>query len=237
MAVFTFSRFGAGEEGRREVFGWRSLGSLRGLERNTLRVAWRLRSPDGKGQQRKECRLRGQKRVRGWQGGGRTPNWGWSEVRSAVFLPLERAHRAKGCLEGSVTRPGPQPTEASESLPTAVARRTSSTSCFRGLAASQEPLLYHLVVRGLDGRDARRSGDESFCGARSYEQPRASGTAGARLFWVLPSRSRPEWVPESQVPADPSRWELGLRPRCLPCTSYVDGLEGLWFVAARLCET
>lgn len=70
-----------------------------------------------------------------------------SAVRSEVLLPQELARCSRGSLEeGSVSRPGPQQAEASESLRTAGARRASSTSYVRGLTASQEPLLYHFRV-------------------------------------------------------------------------------------------
>lgn len=49
---------------------------------------------------------------------------------------------ARGSAEGSVSRRGPPPEEARESWRTAAARRTSSPSWYRGLAASREPRHY-----------------------------------------------------------------------------------------------
>lgn len=113
-----------------------------------------LRSPDGKGQERKKCWLRG---GNGKVEGEHLTKAG-SAVPSAVLLPPERACGSRGCAEGSVTRPGPQPAEAPESFRGAAAGRTSCTSYFRGLAASQEPLLYHFSSVGSrwPGCQARR---------------------------------------------------------------------------------
>lgn len=61
-------------------------------------------------------------------------------------LPLELARRLRGCVEGSVIRPGAQPAVLPESLPTAAAPRASSSNYFRGLAAPEEPLLRHFIV-------------------------------------------------------------------------------------------
>lgn len=56
-AIPTSRRLGAGEKGRKEPLVEGCWERLRDLERNTLQVDWRLRFPDGKGQERKECRL------------------------------------------------------------------------------------------------------------------------------------------------------------------------------------
>lgn len=60
-------------------------------------------------------------------------------------LPLQLARRLRGCFEGSVIRPGPQPSVLLESLRTAAAPRASSSNYFRGLAAPEEPLCHFIV--------------------------------------------------------------------------------------------
>lgn len=74
-----------------------------------------MRSPDGKGRERKECGLRGPESGRGPRDReveeGHLTRAG-SAAGSAVLPPPETARRPGGCVEGSVTRPGPQPAGA-----------------------------------------------------------------------------------------------------------------------------
>lgn len=125
---------------------------LRGPETNALRGHWRLRSPDGKGRERKECRLRGPESVRGPRDREVEKEHltrAGSLAGSAVLQPPDLARRQRGCVEGSVTRPGPQPAGAPESTRYATARRACCTSYFHELAASKEPLPYRFLVQGL----------------------------------------------------------------------------------------